>query len=203
MEIRKIIAGLLCLWMLAGCTSVKEKNVVCAGDSITCGYLLSEEESYPSVLQGLLGKDYVVTNVSNVGLSAYDYLNMWYLDQAKEVNPDIVVLMFGSNDSNPAFYQSEDVFESYYTKLIDAFSGSKIYLCTPCKAYSSNYGVNENNLEKIVETIKKIGKEKDLVVIDIYDLSSQHEEWFEEDGVHPNSQGAAQIAQTIYGAMQE
>lgn len=200
MEIRRIICGILSILLLVGCQKVepKEERVVCAGDSITYGFMLNPEDSYPTLLQGMLEDNYTVYNTSTVGITAYDYQNMYLMDEAKEVDPTIVILMFGSNDSNLSYYQSDEIFEGYYTKLIEEFEGSQIYLCTPCMAYSSNYGVNPKNLERIVESIKKIGKEMNLDVIDIYALTSNHEDWFGEDGIHPNKEGTLAIAQEIY-----
>ncbi|MDO4466229.1 MAG: GDSL-type esterase/lipase family protein [Bacillota bacterium] len=173
---------------------MENRTVLCAGDSITYGYLLGPEESYPSVLQNLLGNNYTVINSSNVGLTAYDYAQLFDVEE----NVDIAVLMFGSNDSNSAFFESKEQFKNNYERLFEMFDQSKIYLCTPCKAYSTNYGVDEENLEIIVEAIQELGKEYNYVVIDIYKLTSNHPEWFENDGIHPSAQGAKAIAQEVY-----
>lgn len=190
--------------MLVGCQKVepKEERILCAGDSITYGYLLDKQDSYPAILQSMCQEKVTVLNTSTVGITAYDYQNMDLLKQGKDFEPTIVVLMFGSNDSNLYYYESREAFKTYYTHLIEQFSQSKVYLCTPPMAYSDNYGVNEKNLKEIVETIKEIGKEKDLKVIDIYSLTSKHSEWFSQDGIHPDRNGTKAIAQAVYEAIQ-
>lgn len=190
------------LSMLTGCGNMnREVKVACIGDSITYGYLLPEEESYPYKLDALLPDNYTVYNSSQVGMSAYDYMMTNLYREMIYVNPDIVVIMFGSNDSNEMFFESIEFFHDYYVQLIDSFEDSTLYICTPCAPFSSNYGVNEINLVSIVNEIKEIGKEKNVKVIDIYSLSLKHPEWFEVDGIHPNSEGTSVIAKTIYEAI--
>ena len=36
-----------------------------------------------------------------------------------------------------------------------------------------------------------------LRTIDIHSLSESHPEWFEEDGIHPNNDGAKAIAEAV------
>lgn len=177
-------------------------KVACIGDSITYGYLLSEEESYPYKLEKMLPENYIVYNSSSVGLSAFDYMNSNLYRGMIYLNPDIVIVMFGSNDSNQMYFESIDFFRQYYSTLIDSFEESTVYLCTPCAPYSENYGVNGHNLKMIVEEIKSIGKEKNCKVIDIYSLTLNHPEWFELDGVHPNSECTTVIAKEIFEAIQ-
>lgn len=200
----KKLSVLCIISALVGCGIMKkEMNVACIGDSITYGYLLPEEESYPYKLDDLLPDNYTVYNSSEVGMSAYDYMMSNLYREMIYLNPDIVVIMFGSNDSNLMYFESIDYFRQYYTKLIDSFEESTVYLCTPCAPYSENYGVNEHNLLMIVDEIKKIGKEKEMQVIDIYSLTVKHPEWFEMDGIHPNSDGTSAIAMAIYEAIDE
>lgn len=189
---------ILCIvCMLVGCKEM-EKKVVCIGDSITYGYLLPKEESYPYKLKEMLPESYQVYNSSQVGLSANEYRKSDLFQEAVSMDPDIVIVMFGSNDSNSMEYESMDSFRKNYIHLIDSFQKSKVILCTPCTPYSENYGVNAKNLSEIVEEIKRIGKEKNLSVVDIYAITQNHPEWFEVDGIHPSRKGTDAIAQAIY-----
>ena len=170
-------------------------KVLCAGDSITFGYLLNT--NYSLILQDLLGGNYQVMNTSMVGITAYDYKNMEIYKQGLHFNPDIVILMFGSNDSNLDYYIAADYFKQYYSSLIDSYK-ARVILCTPTYAFEENYGVNKHNLKQIVKSIFEIGKEKHLDVIDFYSMSQSHPEWFDMDGVHPNVDGQRQMALRIY-----
>ncbi|MEI5995127.1 acyltransferase family protein [Candidatus Enterococcus mansonii] len=53
----------------------------------------------------------------------------------------------------------------------------------------------QNEVNAMLETMKK--KYKNLVVIDWYDYSNEHEDWFYEDRVHPNVQGQVKYSSFI------
>ena len=54
--------------------------------------------------------------------------------------------------------------------------------------------------EDIIPMIEKIGKEKNLDVIDLYRVLTGKEHLF-PDGIHPNEEGAALMAKEIYKAI--
>mmetsp|Transcript_2937 Transcript_2937/g.5598 ORF Transcript_2937/g.5598 Transcript_2937/m.5598 type:complete len:252 (+) Transcript_2937:4-759(+) len=79
-------------------------KVSCVGDSITYGYLSTEGMTYPAQLQNLLGSGYKVSNFGSNGRtmlksSDYPYWNTSQYQAALDSNPDIVVLMLGTNDA--------------------------------------------------------------------------------------------------------
>ena len=81
-------------------------KVACVGDSITAGYNISGADTYPSQLQALLGSGYWVGNYGNSGTtelkrSDNTYWNSWAYRQSMQFKPNIVVIMFGANDSKP------------------------------------------------------------------------------------------------------
>lgn len=90
------------------------KKISCCGDSITFGLMATApENSYPSVMQTLLGESYAVKNFGKCGatvIADYDfqegrlygpYLKSEEYPAAMDSEPDIVVLMLGMNDGNP------------------------------------------------------------------------------------------------------
>ena len=56
-------------------------------------------------------------------------------------------------------------------------------------------------MKEIAEAVKSFGEAEGLTVIDLYTLTENHPEWFREDGVHPNVEGAGQIAGYVYDAV--
>ncbi|MGN0542289.1 MAG: SGNH/GDSL hydrolase family protein [Acutalibacteraceae bacterium] len=52
--------------------------------------------------------------------------------------------------------------------------------------------INEAN-----DVIRQTAADRGLELIDINGLTSQHPEWFVNDGVHPNADGAAEIGKKI------
>ena len=79
-------------------------RIACVGDSIT------EVSGYPSHLQSLLGAQYLVENFGVSGATVL--LDSWrpYMDQpefqsAKEFQPDIIVIILGTNDGLHGLHQ--------------------------------------------------------------------------------------------------
>ena len=91
-------------------------------------------------------------------------------------------------------------------------SNPKIYLMTPATVFSQNtdpaypdnqYGISADNVEEITQLVRDLASELDLPLIDIHEATKDHPEFFPEDGVHPNAQGAAFIAQQVYEALKD
>lgn len=201
---------------LAPKTLTREKlvKVACVGDSITQG---SEEaqankETYPDVLSGYLGNRYIVKNFGASGHSAQSGLNYSYNKHenfvlSQEFKPDIVIIKLGTNDTITNNWKNKKIFIEEYEKLIDCYakldSNPQIFLVTPAKAFSIknkkiDFTDKNKKLQEVRSAIIAFGKEKNYQVIDMYKAIESHPEFFLEDGLHPNKEGAKFIAKTIY-----
>jgi lysophospholipase L1-like esterase len=179
-------------------------RVACIGDSITQGY------GYPNKLQALLGANYTVENFgssSSTLLLSTDkpYIYEVEFARAKEFQPDIAVVMLGTNDARTDYFKSIDNFVSDYLMLIDELqalkSNPEIFLVKPPPLFNNSFSLeNVNLLEAIIPRIEQIADEKGLPIIDVYSALENHPEYF-QDGVHPNSEGATIIANEVYGAI--
>jgi len=178
--------------------------VACIGDSITQGY------GYPNKLQALLGANYTVENFgssSSTVLLSTDkpYIYGVEFARAKEFQPDIAVVMLGTNDARTDYFKSVDNFVSDYLILIDELqalkSNPEIFLVKPPPLFNNCFSLeNVNLLEGIIPRIEQIADEKGLPIIDVYSALENHPEYF-QDGVHPNSEGATIIANELYKAI--
>ena len=79
-------------------------RVACVGDSITQG------SGYPNKLQTLLGSNFTVRNFgvsgSTVSLNSIKpYMKQTAFRKAEDFDPQIVVIMLGTNDANPQIAQ--------------------------------------------------------------------------------------------------
>ena len=179
-------------------------RVACVGDSIT------ENSGYPSDLQLLLGDNYTVGNFGVSGSTIS--LNSWkpYMDQpefqrAKEFQPNIVVIMLGTNDDLQELRQYNESFEGDYTKLTAAFqqleSKPQIWIAKSPPIFSNSSDLSSTYFtETIIPQIEELAKTQNLPIIDVYSAFGNHADYF-IDGVHPNSQGAALIATEVYKAI--
>ena len=192
--------------------SVKADNikVACVGNSITEGFGLENPsmESYPAILQSLLGDDY---EVENFGLSArtllmkgdLPYMKEQRFKDALEFLPDIVTIKLGTNDSKPHNWLHKDDFRHDLNTLLDSFSAlsssPKIYLCLPIPSDNKGWGINDSIIYNcIIPIIKEVAGERNISMIDLNTAMRPYYPNEYQDGVHPNKYGARIIAETIY-----
>ena len=190
-------------------TAYTQIKVACIGNSITAGSGIKnrDKDSYPSVLNQMLGKDYLVRNfgisgriIINKGDNPY-MKEKTYRDALKFL-PDIVIIKLGTNDSKPQNWKYKNDFKSDLETMIQDFqdlsSQPKIYLCAPAKAYGIQWGINDSIITKgIIPIIRQIAQEKKLPVIDIHTATDNMPNLF-PDKIHPNPEGAIIIAETVY-----
>ena len=186
-------------------------KVACIGDSITDGHGidLRDVNGYPAQMQKMLGTGY---NVRNFGISArtlmnsgdLPYMNESIWEDALAFNPDVVVIMLGTNDSkeyNRGHIKKD--FEGDLKKMLKALKAlpaqPKIYLCKPIPAVSDNWTISETVIaEEIVPILEKaVKKEKLEGIIDLHAALEGHPEMMLEDGIHPNTAGVRKMAETV------
>ena len=188
-------------------------KVACIGNSITEGYALThpETESYPAVLQRLLGDKY---KVGNFGLTAHTLMmkgNLPYMakqpyQDALAFQPDIVTIKLGTNDSKPINWVHKEDFQKDLNTMIDAFealpSRPRIYLCLPIPSNSEDWGINDSIITYgVIPRIKDVAHERHLPVIDLNTPLRPYYPKEYTDEVHPNKYGAIIIAENIYRAL--
>lgn len=183
-------------------------KVACVGNSITYGWELPE--SYPVMLGKMLGGNYEVRNFGEnsrtvLNKGDYPYMKSKVFFRALEFLPDIVIIKLGTNDSKPENWQYGEDFEKDINSLITIFqnlpTNPEIYLCYPAKVYASQWGIsNDVIVNEIIPAINKIATKKELRVIDLHTVTDGMENHF-PDKIHPDSEGAAVIAENIYKAI--
>ena len=201
-------------------------KVACIGDSITYGHGISDwtKNSYPVLLQGLLGEDYHVANFGSSGACVnpdgdQPYVSRAVYQAAIEYDADIIVFMMGTNDAKPENWTNPQEFMDDYVALLDSLKvGSKetlIYIVPPAEAYYSkdcdpdtgiaSYDIQPAKIDEIVQAIKMyvITSSYWMEMIDVHSLTEAHPEWFEVDGIHPDNDGAKAIAELIAEAIQK
>ena len=183
----------------------KPIKVACVGDSITQGF------GYPQTLQRLLGNDF---NVSNFGLggttvtleSPTPYMYEPVFDAAIAKQPDIVIIMLGTNDAHPGLQIYNGTFVNDYIALVNQFqnltSKPEIWLVKPPPVFNDGTGLSTQYFrEKIISGIEETAMQCDLPIIDVYSALLNHPEYFAYDGVHPDPRAANVIANEVYKAI--
>ena len=190
-------------------------RVACIGDSITWGFTIMNRRkySYPSVLQEKLGSDYEVRNFGYNDASArFDadtpYVKKSVFHESLEWNPDIVLLMLGTNDTKTRNWNPK-IFHKDYLKIVESYqklpSHPRIVLIAPIRIFLRMniplLGVYPHTMEEGVRPIiREISAEKSLELIDLKDLFSDSTHMM--DGVHPQREGAKMLAEAIYKGIQ-
>ncbi len=123
-----LAVGLVILIVSVGVTSLlvlslENKNplagkirVACVGDSITGG------TDYPPDLWMMLGANYTVGNFGVPGSTASlnsesPYMNTSTFQDAKNFQPNIVIIMLGTNDANSLIHPNNESFVGDYVKI--------------------------------------------------------------------------------------
>ena len=187
-------------------------KVACVGDSITHGSGTKEikTDAYPAQLGRMLGDGWSVENFGVGGATLLNHGDKPYQKQglfkkALEFDPNIVVIMLGTNDSKPQNWKYKDQFVADYKNLIDQFkelsSHPKIYVCLPPPVPGKgNYGINEAGVEEEMPMIQQIAKDENATIIDVYGALKGHDDLL-PDRVHPNTAGAEIMAKTVQAAL--
>lgn len=198
---------LACFVALSAAEPIK---VACVGDSITAGLKVEPGKSYPSQLQALLGEGYKVGNFGVSGrtlLSKGDkpYIKEKAYQEALAMEPDIVIIMLGTNDTKPQNWKFEKEFEADYRALVESFkklkSKPKIFLCRPSPGPDKPGNIYEGTLRKLRPRIDKLASSLGCKVIDM-NAALANKPGMLADTVHPNAAGAAELAKAAAKAIQ-
>ena len=191
-------------------------RVACIGDSLTWGFTLPDpgRQSYPALLQEKLGADYIVRNFGCNGASVRFDTGLPYAQtmagrESLTWNPDVVLIMFGSNDASPWDW-NPDTFRRDYERLIASYRGlpsrPRIILIAPIRMFrvmgTTFMGLSPEIMEEgIRPAIHEIAKDNNLELIDLVNLFTDSRYCY--DGVHPQSPGTRMIADAIYGRVED
>lgn len=189
-KFKKLIAVVLsCVMLLAvgatvSATEASDKiKVACIGDSITA------YDAYWQPMQDILGDEYEVKEfaISGVSLTTCraDYIGTQKHLDSIAYNPDVVVMMFGINDSNYGYAFSDEVGTASYKEncgiLIDAYRAQnedvKILLMSPtpqddATTYSDSATIDRPasnaRMPEAVKALSEVAAEKGCVFFDMF-----------------------------------
>ncbi|MEO0529393.1 MAG: GDSL-type esterase/lipase family protein [Planctomycetota bacterium] len=190
-------------------------RIACVGASLTFGLGLPNrrETCYPAVLQQLLDAEYGagrarVGNFGYSGATASRGSNEPYWDtpsftSVTRFDPRLVVLMLGTNDAQFANATARQTLANDLTDLIRYFQdlGAEVLVGDPPPAFPPVPEIDFDALKSTVRpTIHRVADELDLTRIDFNTpLADRHEDF--PDGLHPNADVAAEIAQIAFTAI--
>lgn len=204
-----VFLGLVLLLQISG---FGQRKVACIGDSVTKGSGL-KGSSYPSILQQLLGDEYLVENFGHNGATLLarghnPYRQTEEYQKALAFAPDIIIISLGLNDTDPRNwpnYQNE--FESDYADLIAAFRvqdpSVEVYICSMTPIFSGHRRFLSGTRDwfgQIQALIPSVAEANGAKHIDNHTILAARIDLF-EDYLHPNAKGNHIIAHNIAKAM--
>ena len=201
------------LWSIGFNSFGQDIRVACIGNSVTFGYGLKnpENESYPSVLQGLLGQKY---QVKNFGLSGATLLKRGHrpyyktkqFEEVMSFKSDVAIIHLGLNDTDPRDWpEFKDDFKSDYSWLIDTLRKQnpnvKLFICRLTPIFNGHPRFKSGTRDwywQIQQQIIEIARANHTGLIDLTSVLYNRPDLF-ADNLHPDKEGAAIIAKTVYG----
>ena len=182
-------------------------KVACLGDSITTSYFIPDIHisNYPYLLQKLLGENFDVKNFGKVGSKIsinYDenyYYNSNEYFKLLNFNPDIVIIILGTNDANKNFDNNLFI-NDYYFLISNIINNCDpiIYICTPIPILKVNlwypnsktHVTNEESITYLPYILKSITYIKnitnDLYFINLFEIFNYeiNKNLYKKDGIH-------------------
>jgi acyl-CoA thioesterase-1 len=193
-------------------------KIACVGDSITRGTFVwrRKKRSYPAQLQAMLGERFCVHNFGVNGHAVQrtadrPYWNSDEFTSSGAFQPDIVLIMLGTNDSRGDNWKGVDSFSGDYRKLTVHYqslgSSPVVWLLTPPAMFrigrsaKVRYGMDERAIQEMCGAIESLARDLGCGLIDVNGSTADHPEAFRFDGVHPGAAGATLVARAAFVAL--
>jgi len=209
-----LLAFLLFQLICRGAIAAPSLRVACVGDSITAGYAVKSEDSYPTQLRSMVGNEF--QQIRNFGISGTTllkkgdstYWNPNFLEAITDFQPHIVLLMLGTNDSKPQNWVHRDEFQTDYSALVTRFrelrSRPTIIAMLPIP------GVGEGAFQippavlasDIVPAVRAAAAANNLPFIDTNTPFIGHPELI-ADNIHPTPAGYKLIAELVANGLKQ
>src|SRR5690554_2845384 len=189
-------------------------KVACIGNSVTFGAGLEDKElAYPAQLEKLLGEAYEVGNFGQSGATLLEkghrpYVGTQQFKDALAYQPDIAIIHLGLNDTDPRNWPSyQEEFVGDYFRLIASLRevnpSVQVFICrlTPIFSGHPRFGSGTRDwFWEIQSLIPRIAESQQVGLIDLHTSLYDRPDLF-PDELHPNEEGAAIIASTVYSYM--
>jgi acyl-CoA thioesterase I len=199
-DVRRIL--LVSFWLLLlGRPSLAADRplLVCYGDSITAGYGLISDQSYPAALQrdlDKLGYHYEVSNKGTSGATSKDAVVG--LPSIVALHPSIVIVEFGGNDGLRGLPLNQT--RSNLDTVLTALENAQIKVLLAGITLPPNYGPDYiQQFDQIFSDLA--AKHRTAIVPMIYKNLVHVPGTIQADGIHPTAKGSEIIATTLLPAL--
>ena len=172
-------------------------KIVAFGDSLTAGYGLQPQESYPALLQKMLDADGFKYEVLNAGVSGDTSSGGvrridWSLDAG---NVRFLILELGAND----FLRGQPVAETKknLAAIIERAKERNVKVLLAGMLTTTEFGRGYET--EIRDAFQSLAKEQEVTLIPFFlEGVAGKDELNQQDRIHPNPQGTRIVAANVY-----
>jgi lysophospholipase L1-like esterase len=181
------------------------------GDSITRGASDFEQGGWVNRLNKYLAnKSNSSIAVYNLGISGEKVGQVLsrFPHEYNDLNPDLIVLAIGINDSPHKNYKKGtplDIFEKKYFELIEEMKAPKkpliiVGLTNVDDEHPKVVGYSNKSIEQYTNIIKRLAQKNKLLYVDLWKIVLKQD--LQIDGLHPDSNGHEKIFKLVSKAVQ-
>jgi acyl-CoA thioesterase I len=180
---------------------VVAKTIVAVGDSLTAGYGVNIDESYPAVLEEKLRQAGYAYQVINAGVSGETSSGtLARLDWLLTLNPDAVILTIGANDGLRAI--DPDLVEANLRQIIEQLQQRDIVVIFAGMKMVANLG--PGYVSRFNRIYPSLAREYGVAFYPFFlDGVAMQPAYNLADGIHPNAAGYHIIADNLYPVVLE
>jgi acyl-CoA thioesterase-1 len=178
-------------------------RIVILGDSITAGYGLDPQESYPALLQKKIDAAGLPYTVSNAGVSGDTTAGglrrvAWALGQQ---GADVLVVALGGNDGLRGI--SPEQTEANLNGIIDKARAKNPDMKIVVAAMQMPDNMGAEFTGKFKEVFPKVAKEKDARLVPfLLEGVGGVEELNQADRIHPTGEGQKKVAENVWKVLE-
>jgi acyl-CoA thioesterase-1 len=175
------------------------QRVVVLGDSLTAGLGLLETQAYPALLQQRIEADGYEFDVVNAGVSGDTSAGgLRRLDWALEGEVRVLIVALGANDGLRGLSVAE--MKQNLSSIIERAKGRGVIVILAGMEAPPNYG--QEYALAFREAFRDVAmKERVLFIPFLLKDVAGNSDLNQGDGIHPNAQGAARVADTVWGVL--
>lgn len=174
-------------------------KIVALGDSLTAGLGLFEQQAYPALLQRRVDAEGYQFDVVNAGVSGDTSAGgLRRLDWALEGDARVLVLALGANDGLRGL--SVGAMKKNLTEIIARAQERRIVVILAGMEAPPNYGPEYTVSYR--QAFEDVAREQRVLFIPFLLARVAGQSHLNQgDGVHPNAEGAAIMADTVWGVL--
>ncbi len=175
------------------------QRVVVLGDSLTAGLGLLETQAYPALLQQRIEADGYEFDVVNAGVSGDTSAGgLRRLDWALEGEVRVLIVALGANDGLRGLSVGE--MKQNLSSIIERAKDRGVVVILAGMEAPPNYG--QEYASAFRQAFRDVALQERVLFIPflLKDVAG-HSDLNQGDGIHPNAQGAARVADTVWGVL--